>query len=185
MYRRIVVGYDGSPESDDALALGQMVAATTGGELVVAGVFEFDPWIPFDPRSPGVDADLQAMEADRCRQIEQAAASVRGAAEALASSSPARGLHELAEQRNADLIVVGSSGRARANHVLAGRSVGQRLLHGAPCAVAIAPLDFRERAEPRLRVVAVAFDGSAEAGAALAAAVSLAQANGAGLRVQT
>jgi nucleotide-binding universal stress UspA family protein len=49
--------------------------------------------------------------------------------------------------------------------------LGLRLLHGAPCAVAIAPDD----PEYEIRRIGVAYDGSAEAELALAAAYELAQ----------
>ena len=38
MYRKIIVGYDGSEQAKDALALGKDLSETTGAELCVAGV---------------------------------------------------------------------------------------------------------------------------------------------------
>jgi nucleotide-binding universal stress UspA family protein len=92
-----------------------------------------------------------------------------------------RSLHEIAEETNADLIVVGSTHRGRIGRVVAG-SVGVALLHGAPCAVAIAPRGYRERAH-EIRTIAVGFDGSAESGLALMAASELAAATGATLNL--
>ena len=43
MYRKILVGYDDSDQAKDALALGKQLADATGAELVVGGVFQFDP----------------------------------------------------------------------------------------------------------------------------------------------
>jgi nucleotide-binding universal stress UspA family protein len=54
------------------------------------------------------------------------------------SSSPSRGLLDTAVAAQADLIVVGSAHHVPVGGVLLG-SVGERLLIGAPCAVAIAP----------------------------------------------
>jgi nucleotide-binding universal stress UspA family protein len=101
---------------------------------------------------------------------------------ALDSSSAARGLHDLAEHEQADLIVVGSCHRGRVGRVLAG-SVGERLLQGAPCAVAIAPRGFADREVESVGVVGVGYDGSPESKAALAGAAELARAAGASVRI--
>jgi nucleotide-binding universal stress UspA family protein len=101
----------------------------------------------------------------------------------LPSTSVARGLHYLAEDEGAELVVVGSTHRGALGRVVPG-AVGERLLHGAPCAVAVAPVGFARRA-PRLERLGVAVDGSPESRAALASAVGLAGASGAELRVLT
>ena len=92
MYRKILVGYDTSDQANDALALGKQLADLTNADLVVAGAFQFDPiWGGFDPH-------FREAEADYAREIEKAATSVDAEPEAFPSSSPARGLHELAEE---------------------------------------------------------------------------------------
>jgi nucleotide-binding universal stress UspA family protein len=175
MFRRIIVGYDGSEQADDALALGKLIADTSDAELVVAGVFRFDPlWGP----TPA----FQEAEVHYARTIERAAESVSAEAEAIPSTSPARGLHELAEEMDADLIVVGSAHHGRLGQILAG-SVGMSLLHGSPCAVAIAPRGYSGRGDRRLTQVVVGFDGSPEARIALAGGVELARASGALLQL--
>jgi nucleotide-binding universal stress UspA family protein len=175
MFRRIIVGYDGSEQADDALALGKLIADTSDAELVVAGVFRFDPlWGP----TPA----FQEAEEHYARDIERAAESVSAEAEAIPSTSPARGLHELAEEMDADLIVVGSAHHGRLGQILAG-SVGMSLLHGSPCAVAIAPRGYSGLGDRRLTQVVVGFDGSPEARIALAGGVELARASGALLQL--
>ena len=54
MYGKIIVGYDGSPQADDALALGKLLAGTTGASLtgVTVAVHRMNPghknlWIAF------------------------------------------------------------------------------------------------------------------------------------------
>jgi nucleotide-binding universal stress UspA family protein len=176
MYGRILVGYDDTDESKDALALGKQLAEATGAELVVAGVFQFDPvW-------GGVDSHFRDADADYARKIEAAAKAAGAEPEAVPSSSPARGLHELAEEIGADMILVGSAHQGRVGQVLAG-TTGVSLLHGSPCAVGIAPRDYRERSGEGIDHVAVGFDGSAEAGHALMAASALAAATGATLKL--
>ena len=85
--------------------------------------------------------------------------------------SPARGLTELAEDDDADLLVVGSSRRAPSGRISLERTAG-RLLQGAPCAVALAPADARESGP--FRDIAVAYDGSPEARAAVETGYALA-----------
>lgn len=176
MFRKIIVGFDGSEQAEDALALGKLIAENSGAQLVVAGVFQFDP------RWGGRDPAFQEAEADYAREIERAANSVGAEAEAIPSSSPGRGLHELAEESGADLIVVGSAHHGKAGQILAG-SVGMSLLQGSPCSIAIAPKGYSELGDQRIAEVTLGIDGSEESGMALADAVELARASGALLKV--
>ena len=96
--------------------------------------------------------------------------------------SAAHALHDIAQAEHAELIVVGSSHTGRLGRVAPG-STGERLLHGAPCAVAIVPDGYRTRAEQPIRRIGVAYDGSDEATAAVAAAVELARALSAELEI--
>lgn len=185
MYRVIVVGYDGSEEGRDALALAGALAAPDGARVVAAAVY------PFDPAAPRADlADwgtyLQ-QDAESCvadvdpgllppgTQLER---------HVVPTGSAARGLHELAEQMDADLLVVGSTSHGTLGRILIG-STAESLLRAAPCAVAVAPRGFRERDSRGLRVIGVGYDGSPEAERALATAEALARAAGAALRVVT
>ena len=167
MYRKILVGYDDSDQATDALALGRQLADATGAALVAAGVFQFDPkWGGFDLRLRDADVEF-------ARNIERAAKSAGAEPEAFPSSSPARGLHELAEEIDADLILVGSAHHGRLGQVFAG-NVGVALLQGSPCAVGVAPRGYRERAGKDITAIAVGFDGSSESGLALTTAIELA-----------
>lgn len=173
MYSKIIVGYDGSAQADDALALGKLIADATGASLTAVGVLQFDPrW-----GGPVQDAD-----AELTRQIEQAAASVGAETETVASSSHARGLHDLAESTDADLLIVGSAHHGKAGQILAG-SVGMSLLHGSPCSIAIAPHGYVAQAPEGIAAVTVGYDGSSEAHMALIDAIDLARASNATLKL--
>ena len=169
MYRKIISGHDGSEGGDDALALADAIRRATGAELTVIGVF---------PGGPFVDPEQQVAYA---RKVEAAADRVGAETDAFPASSPARGLHDAAEELGADLIVVGSRRKSSPGHVSAGH-VGLQLLHGAPCAVAIAPAGVRS-GDFALGQIGVAFDGSPESRLAQDAAVSLAQETGASVRL--
>src|SRR5262245_52473750 len=89
-----------------------------------------------------------------------------------------RALHDFARKQGSGLIVVGSTHRGRAGRVLPG-STAERVLHGAECAVALAPKGYRRRP---IGTVAVGFVDTVEGRAALAAAHELARRAGARLR---
>jgi len=99
-----------------------------------------------------------------------------------ANPSPAHALHDLASAEHAELIVVGSSHTGRLGRVAPG-STAERLLHGAPCAVALVPRGYHTHTEQPIERIGVAYDGSDEATAALAAAVELARAFSAELEI--
>lgn len=176
MSKTILVGIDGSERGLDALALGRLLAEGTGAELVATHVYE--------RATPGHAGWGSFMWAHGERTLLDAVgeeSAIRQ--EIIESSSPSRGLHELAEREHAELIVVGSGHHAGLGRVLVG-SVGERVLHGAPCGVAVAPAGYRDQ-DPELKLVCVGFDGMPESEAALARAIELARTTGASLRVVT
>jgi nucleotide-binding universal stress UspA family protein len=175
MYRKILVGYDGSEQAEDALAFGKQLADAAGAELVVAGVR------PLAQMWSGVDPAIDEAEAEFSDRVGAAAKSVGAKGERVLSTSPARGLHDRAEQIEADLIVVGSCRHGRLGQTFVG-SVGVALLHGSPCAVAIAPHGYRDQSDRDIETIVVGFDGSPESGLALMAASRLAR--GIGARVK-
>jgi nucleotide-binding universal stress UspA family protein len=86
--------------------------------------------------------------------------------------TPAESLGALAETRDSDLIVTGSSRRARTGGVLPDEGV-QALIAAPSRPVAIAPRGFEHSSTADLRQIGVAYDGSAGARAALALAADL------------
>lgn len=171
MYRKIIIGFDGTDSADDAMALGQAIVKATGAEAVVTGVF---------PSGPFLDPELEAQFAGK---VQAAADTIGAEAGAFPSGSPAHGLHDAAEELDADLIVVGSASGTKPGHMSAG-NVGVQLLHGSPCAVAVAPSNQRDRGGD-LKTVGVALDGSKESEEALKVAVAVATAADATLRLLT
>jgi nucleotide-binding universal stress UspA family protein len=176
MYSRIIVGYDGTAPADDALALGKLIAGATGASLIAVTVLRYDPmWARYDIPFHELDAEQQ-------EKLERAATSAGAEAQTVTSSSPARGLHELAEQLDADLVVLGSAQHGKVDQILAG-NVAMSLLHGSPCSVAIAPHGYATNPPDGIEEVAVGYDGSEEARIALAEAIDLGRATGAPVKV--
>jgi Universal stress protein family len=81
-------------------------------------------------------------------------------------------LHDAAAALEAECLVVGSSRRGPIRRVLPG-GVGERLLHGAPCAVVLAPRGY-SGAGGGFRRIGVAFVDTADGREALATAVNIA-----------
>jgi nucleotide-binding universal stress UspA family protein len=177
---KIIVGVDESEGSNDAIALASSLAGITGAELMLVNVF------PYDTRpSRMLNGAFEAyLRKDSNALLERLRGELDSAAEikAIANPSPAHGLHELAEAEDAALIVVGSTHTGRAGRVLPG-STAERLLHGSPCPVAVAPKGYRGRPGAEPGIVGCGFDGTQSAQRALQAAEQIAAATGARLRV--
>jgi nucleotide-binding universal stress UspA family protein len=166
-FEEIVVGFDGTERGHDALRLGELLAGTTGASLRVVRVFERAG----REEAASLSAEVDAVLGESVVEAEPLP---------LAGGSPARALHELAATRpGVGLIVLGSTHRAGFGRVLPG-SVARRLLHGAPCAIAVAPRGY---VADELRVIEVCYDASAEAEAALETAAMLGRLARATLRV--
>ena len=175
MAKPVLVGYD--PRGDDRAPVdfGAAVAGFTGAPLIVAAVASGG--------APGTDADLvQDCDAEIAR-VETALGEqgLQVTCRVLRSTSAARALHEAAEALEAGLLVVGSTRRSPAGRVLPG-STAERLLHGAPCPVAVVPQAWSGEAGPPA-TIGVGFDDGPEGHAALQAAHALARRTGARLRV--
>lgn len=157
-YKKLIAGYDGSDRAADGLALAELFSEVTGAELLVVAVVPHE--FPYTPGTPEREEVLRSHAEDML--VDAVPESDRVHSRVVAARSAAQGLHNLSESEEADAVVVGSSHRGPVGRVLAG-SVAERLLHGAPCPVAVAPAGYRERSDIDLRVVACAFDGSDEA----------------------
>ena len=172
----ILIGVDASERSQDAIAFGNRLAALSSAHVVVACAFPYDDAIrqgsnPEYRKALADDAEQTASTMrDRLDEIDADRLLVR----ITANPSPAHALRDLAEAEHAEMIVVGSSHTGRLGRVAPG-STGERLLHGAPCAIAVVPHGYRTSHEQPIRRIGVAYDGSEQAAAAVAAAIELAR----------
>ena len=96
------------------------------------------------------------------------------------ASWPTRALHELAEFMDSQILVIGAAPE-RLDH----RQVGLmgRIVHGAPCAVAVAPADYSEQQTHDLLKVGVGFTDTTEARAAVSLGAEMTALNGGELRL--
>jgi nucleotide-binding universal stress UspA family protein len=165
MFENVIVGVDGRPTGRDAITLAARLAGAEG-RLTLAHV-RGGELRPAHAATPGlVEAEREASH--ELLERERAAAEVEADLLSVVSLSPGRGLHDLAEERGADLLVVGSCSRGLFGRALLGDDT-RAALNGASCAVAIAVRGYAEHPLP-IASIGVGYDGSAESEAALALA---------------
>jgi nucleotide-binding universal stress UspA family protein len=176
MFDQILVGVDGQDGGRDAISLARELA-TQRARIVLAHVYPGNTyvWAGASPTYwPATEDEIQTLLESARRE-----AGIEASLRYTTTAPVAHGLHELAEDVGADLLVVGSSRRGLLGRVLMGDDA-RATLSGAPCAVAIAPRGYAQ--EPHLiREIGVAYNGSPESEQALATARRLATRYGARL----
>lgn len=183
--RTVLAGFDGTEGSEPGLRLGATIARTLKARLVIAAVVDYETLTPTLAPVPAVP--VARYEELRQRQLEQIFARVREILGPMPferrelAGSAARALNDCAIDDGADLIVLGATHHGLLGRVFPG-SVGQKLLNGAPCPVAVAPAGW---AAERIGSVRVGFDGGEESRAALRTAASVAAAARASLELLT
>jgi len=178
----VVIGFDGTESGEDALALGTLVSRGVGVPAIVTVVYPG----PAPISSGRVDAEWVADRRRAAELIVDQARALVGAGTQLefrltASSSGAHGLHDVAEEVGASVIVVGSKGKSADPRLFAG-STAERLFSGARCPVGIAPHGLR-RSDRVLRRIGVAYIDTPDAETALDVAARFAARAKASLRL--
>jgi nucleotide-binding universal stress UspA family protein len=178
--RRILVGYDGTEGGRDAIALGNFLGEPDAEFLLVdvippvglaVGVHRLEDEEP--PQSRGFF--FEALRDLTDRPVET---------RTYVANSPARVLTHIAEQENFDLIAIGPCQPGIVGRILLG-SVGNGLTHGAAAPVVVATRGFDKHRRHTIGEIAVAWDGSPEAGEAIAHAEVIARREGARIRLVT
>lgn len=178
---RLLVGFDGSDGGRDALELARVLGAPEGAGAVVVAVM---PYGPLPAPSVELERDVAAEVEPLFDEARERLAGLDVETRSFGGGSPAGVLTDIAEREDVDLIAVGSSHRGAVGRALIG-SVGESLLHGAPCAVAVAPRGYAAQRHDALGLIGVGYDGTPESKAALLRARALAKASGAGVRLLT
>ncbi len=148
----IIISYDGTPNDDDALALGRLFARTGAG-LALAYVrhsHEYDP------------QREELAQHDATRRLEQGAEWLGDPSipkHVVVSASTGEGLAQLAEAESASLVVFGSDYRTPPGRVEPG-TAAQQMLEGGTVAIAVAPAGLRARADDPISSIAVFPEGS-------------------------
>ena len=143
MFRSIVVGTDGSDTARKAVDEAIDLAKSVGAGLSIVSAYEPVSKARLREEARQTPADLQWMVNPReevDQTLTEAADVVREAGvevEIFArEGDPADAILDVAEERGADLIIVGNKGMTGARRFLLG-SVPNRVSHHAPCSVLI------------------------------------------------
>jgi nucleotide-binding universal stress UspA family protein len=151
MSANVIVSYDGTPNDDDALALGKMLAPA-GFTLALAYVRHSHE---FDPRRE------ELAQHDAEQRLERGATYLGDpeiARHVVVGASTGERLGQLADTEGASLVVFGSDYRTAPGHVEPGTSA-QHLLDGGSVAVAIAAAGLRAQLDGAIRSIAVPLAG--------------------------
>jgi nucleotide-binding universal stress UspA family protein len=175
---KVLIGYDGSPQGDDALGLGRRLSEILGASPVVTTVISH-------PRAGVEESAFDQAVTRFCEPLFARAGELLGGLEVRTSpvinDSPAAGIYELAEWEKPVAIVIGSTRHGKSGRVLVG-TLGGSLLSGVRSSVAVAPRGYAD-GQPRASRIGVALDGSSESWRALTAAGHLAEQANAPLRI--
>jgi nucleotide-binding universal stress UspA family protein len=143
MFKSIVVGTDGSDTARQAVAEAIGLAKAVGASIELVSAYEPIPNQRLREQARAAPADMQWMVNPRedvdatlreaCESIEAAGVPVTPYAR---EGDPADAILDVAEERAADLIVVGNKGMTGAKRFLLG-SVPNKVSHHAPCSVLI------------------------------------------------
>jgi nucleotide-binding universal stress UspA family protein len=179
---RLLVGFDRRDGGRDALALTRVLGSPERSSAVVATVMPYDPFPMTYQELMGPSAAEAAEPA--FEEARQKLDGLEVQTRAFGGGSAAGILTDLAEREAFDAIVIGSSHRGPVGRALLG-NVGRGVLHGAPCPVAVAPHGYAGADHGPFGLIALAYDGTAEAKLALDRARGLAEAHGARIRLLT
>jgi nucleotide-binding universal stress UspA family protein len=151
----VLVGIDGTASGLEALALAEAFAVLTGAPLLLGAVYGDEG---------GAFSDLIWLpRADAARWLEESSHRlgdlIPWSSETMRSNSPAHGVVEMAELEDARMIVLGSNRRGPLGRLLTGSTV-RGVAHGAPCAVAVAPHEWRRRSPAERLTFGAAVDDS-------------------------
>ncbi|HWJ49832.1 MAG TPA: universal stress protein [Solirubrobacteraceae bacterium] len=143
MFKSIVVGTDGSETATKAVRQAADLARSVGAKLELVSAYEPVPAQRLSDERRQAPEDLQWAinpREDVDATLEAAAAVAREAGVEVnvyaRQGDPADAILDVAEEREADLIVVGNKGMTGAKRFLLG-SVPNKVSHHAPCSVLI------------------------------------------------
>ncbi len=143
MFKAIVVGTDGSDTATQAVRQAVDLAHSVGASLALVSAYEPVPVQRLSEERRSAPEDLQwaiGPREDVDATLEAAAAIAREAGVSVSvyprQGDPADAVLDVAEEQDADLIIVGNKGMTGAKRFLLG-SVPNKVSHHAPCSVLI------------------------------------------------
>jgi nucleotide-binding universal stress UspA family protein len=180
MIRQVLIGTDFSETSEGALRWGLDIARAHGAGVALVHALRLPSLAtPYVPIPPDIDVELERKAIDRLAEIARRLSN--GGLEIdteIRHDEPAAALRDAATERNADLMVIGTRGQSRLEHLLLG-SVAERVIAVSPVPVLSVHFEDFDRHRP-LRRILVPTDFSDEARRAAGVALDLIGARGKG-----
>jgi nucleotide-binding universal stress UspA family protein len=143
VFGSIVVGTDGSDTAREAVRQAVDLARRVGARIEIVSAYEPVPEAPLRDEARRAPRDVQwslsrrdEVDATLAEAADEARAAGVEARTYARQGDPADAILDVAEERGADLIVVGNKGMTGARRFLLG-SVPNRVSHHAPCSVLI------------------------------------------------
>ena len=141
MFDRIVVGTDGSETAAEAVKTAVELAKLSNAKLEIVSAYEPVPQSRLRDESEGISGDVSHAvnpREDVQLVLDNAAAVAKKANVEVVThpleGDPADAILDVAEEHNADLVMVGNKGMTGARRFLLG-SVPNKISHHAPCDV--------------------------------------------------
>lgn len=133
MFRRVLVGFDGSASSLQALRVALGVATHGSGEATVLIVIPPTHGETEADRIASFDDDARSLQAMAQQELDAARGEdLTTSLHVVSAEHPAKTLASYAEAHGYDLLVVGRHGRERAMHGGLGK-VARELADASPC----------------------------------------------------
>jgi nucleotide-binding universal stress UspA family protein len=144
MFDRIVVGTDGSETATQAVKTAIELAKVSKSKLEIVSAYEPVPQDRLKQEAQGIEGDISHVvnpREDVQLILDNAAAEAKKAKVDVVTHAregdPADAILDVAEENNADLVLVGNKGMTGAKRFLLG-SVPNKISHHCPCDVWIA-----------------------------------------------
>jgi nucleotide-binding universal stress UspA family protein len=141
MFDRIVVGTDGSDTAAEAVKTAIELARLSKGKLEIVSAYEPIPQDRLKQEGEGIPGDVTNIvnpREDVEFVLDKAAAEAKRAEVDVVThpreGDPADAILDVAEENNADLVMVGNKGMTGARRFLLG-SVPNKISHHSPCDV--------------------------------------------------
>jgi nucleotide-binding universal stress UspA family protein len=141
MFDRIVVGTDGSETAAEAVRTAIELAKLTKAKLEIVSAYEPVPQQRLKEEGEGISGDVSHVinpREDVQFVLDQAAAQAKESKVDVVThpreGDPADAILDVAEENDADLVMVGNKGMTGARRFLLG-SVPNKISHHAPCDV--------------------------------------------------
>ncbi|MBT8164555.1 MAG: universal stress protein [Acidimicrobiia bacterium] len=139
-FKTILIAVDGSPGAQSATRIGGEMTQGRDAQVLLVHAAPLPPLVPGQPLSQESLANMEEMADAAFSAAEEILTDLKVKAERVVlAGAPADVILSVAEDRSADVIVVGHRGFGAMKRFVLG-SVSSKLAHQARCALLLAPV---------------------------------------------